>query len=105
MLFFFSYCKNSNDTYTPKNNLGDAQMASLLTEIHLVEASVTPMLLQGDSATQYIVNNYNYLFQKYNTDQKGFRETMDYYVRHPKEMDKVYELVMENLSKMQSEIK
>jgi hypothetical protein len=29
---------------------------------------------------------------------------MDYYVRHPKEMDKVYEVVMENLSKMQSEM-
>ena len=30
---------------------------------------------------------------------------MEYYVRHPKELDKVYEEVLENLSKMQSEIK
>ncbi len=80
-------------------------MAALLTEIHLVEGSVTPMLIQRDSATQYILNNYNFLFTKYKTNDKEFKETMDYYVRHPKELDKVYEKVLENLSKMQSEIK
>ena len=80
-------------------------MVALLTEIHLVEGAVTPMLLQGDSATQFILNNYNYLFTKYKTNTKEFQETMEYYVRHPKELDKVYEEVLENLSKMQSEIK
>lgn len=80
-------------------------MVDLLTEIHLVEGSVTPLLLQGDSATQYVLNNYNYLFTKYNTNDKEFKEALDYYIRHPKEMDKIYEKVVENLSKMQSEIK
>jgi hypothetical protein len=101
----FTHCKNNNDSNTPKNLIGDAKMVDLLTEIHLVEGSVTPMLLQSDSATQYVMNNYNFLFKKYNTDQDKFKETMHYYVQHPKELDKVYEQVIENLSKMQSEIK
>ena len=80
-------------------------MTALLTEIHLVEGSVIPMLLEGDSANQYIINNYEYLFKKYNTTNIEFKETMGYYVRNPKQFDKVYEQVIENLSKMQSEIK
>lgn len=99
------HCKNSNDNYTPKNRIGNDKMVSLLTEIHLVEGSITPMLLYGDSATQFILNNYDFLLSKYKTTQPDFRESMNYYVQHPKEMDKIYEKVVERLSKMQSEIK
>lgn len=80
-------------------------MISLLTEVLLVEGSVTPMLLEGDSATQYVLNNYEYLFKKYNTTNKDFKESTSYYVQHPKQLEKIYEKVIENLSKMQSEIK
>ncbi len=80
-------------------------MIELLTEIHLVEGSVGTMNLTGDSAIQFVLNNYNFLFTKYNTNNEEFKETMNYYVKHPKELDKVYEHVVENLSKMQSEIK
>lgn len=105
LVVLFTHCKNSNQTNTSKNTIGETQMIALLTEIHLVEGSTNQMNLYGDSLTQYVLNNYEFLFQKYHTNQAGFRETMDYYVQHPKEMDKVYEKVVENLSKMQSEIK
>ena len=105
LIFFFTHCKNSNDSNTSKNKIGDQNMIALLTEIHLVEGAAPTLLLQGDSATQFILNNYNYLFTKYHTNENEFRETMAYYVHHPKQLDKVYEHVIENLSKMQSEIK
>jgi len=80
-------------------------MIALLTELHLVEGASTTMMLQRDSLTQFILNNYEYLFKKYGTSYTYFKESMNYYTQHPRQLDKIYEKVVENLNKMQSEIK
>ncbi len=87
-----------------ENPIDQERMAALLTEIHLVEGAIAPMLIQGDSAIQYIQNNYEYLFVKYKTNRSEFKASVQYYVQHPKQLDRMYEKIIENLNKMQSQI-
>jgi hypothetical protein len=83
--------------------LNEDKMAKVLTEIHIVEASFTPMQLMGDSAMQYAVDHYTAVFESNNTNGEQFRESLQFYSRHPRQLDKIYERVIENLNKQQIE--
>ena len=80
-------------------------MVAVLTDVHLTEAAPVPMQLIGDSALQFVADHYQWVFEKNQVTEEQFRASMKFYVEHPKQLDKIYEKVIDNLSKMQSQIK
>jgi hypothetical protein len=48
---------------------------------------------------------YNSVFDKHGVTRLQFDSTMTYYTNHPKTLDKIYEKVIENLSRLESELK
>lgn len=104
MLLFAGGCKNNKDQASA-NIIPENNMVAVLTDIHIAEAVPVPMQLIGDSALQFLADHYQYVFEKNHVTQEAFRNSMKYYVEHPKQLDKIYEKVIDNISKMQSKIK
>ena len=79
-------------------------MVSILTDIHLLEGIVNTIHLADTAMDSLARANYNYVLQKHKMDRKAFEESIHYYAYHAEELDKIYEKVIINLSKKESEM-
>jgi len=79
-------------------------MVSLLTDIHLVEGMISS-LKEGDSLLLSISSEaFNIVLSKHGLDRKTFEENVRYYSYHSEILDGIYEKVIINLGKLESEI-
>jgi hypothetical protein len=98
ILLFFSFvsCKEEQPPITP------AQMASILSELHLTEAyaQLTPVDMGGvmKKNTDSMLVLYGHVYKKNNIDSSSFKNALDWYHSHPDQFNKVYEQVLEKLS-------
>ena len=78
-------------------------MVDVLVDIHLLEASQ-----MNTGSNQSRINNtvvgYDIIFSKHGITAQEFDESFLYYRDHPKEMDELYQLVIDELTQMESEI-
>lgn len=74
-------------------------MAEILIDAHVVESMMVDNKIYGDSLNQLTVDYYNAIFEKYGIDKNIFDENMDYYIKNPDKLNKVYELVQSNFEK------
>lgn len=100
-LFFLASCNNGKPPVT------EAKMALVLTDLHLAEARATQ--LPPDSGGHSDLGRnldslavfYKEVLHRYNLDTAQFRQALDWYMAHPKELDSVYKMgiaQLENLS-------
>lgn len=76
-------------------------MVRILTDIHIAEAKVANMPLPLDSSYLYYGKYKMEIYSKYGIGPERFDRSFDYYVRNLKEMDKIYEVVVDSLSLME----
>lgn len=101
ILIFFFTCKAKEE------HLSQAKFADILTDLHLAEAyaQVSPK----DSAGLMIKNrdsifaHYNYIFNRHKMNFQELQKALIYYQEHPEEYEKVYEIVLNNLSAIKEE--
>ncbi len=101
-LFLSCYNVNEAEVITPKKMLTKMQMVDILTDMQITEAgfSINKNINQGkELKPEY----YNIVFEQHSVTLQQFKENIDYYYASPKVMEDIYELVLGNLSKMQSE--
>jgi len=105
LLMSFSSCYNVNksEAQTPSKLLSESEMVIVLTEIQIAEAgfSINKNRKDADSLKP---EYYDKILSQYSITLHQFKENVDYYHHSPKEMEKIYEQVLENLSKVQSEV-
>ncbi|MDB5132233.1 MAG: hypothetical protein JWR02_1982 [Mucilaginibacter sp.] len=94
--FFLSACKSDK---TPDGIINQGRMASLLTEVHLVDGRLYLVKQESDSLYKYGTGRYVALFKKYHTDSVQFRKSMNYYATQPLALQKMYDQVALNLKK------
>lgn len=88
----------------PEGILPVDKMAEVMVDANLLEASLAQNVNTGikvDTTTSKIDFE---IFKKHNITQEQFQKSFDYYTEHLDSLDKIYELVLIELSKMQAEV-
>ena len=86
----------------PAHLLPRAKMVQILADVHTAEATVEHQVIYPDTALM----TFNYLqrqiLEKHHVKEQDFRDTYTYYLNHLKEMDKLYEIIIDTLSVRES---
>ena len=83
--------------------IGKEKFAEVLTAIHLADATLAVSDLQVNRDTTAIEYYYNDVLVKYGVTQRQIENSFKYYATKPRQFEKIYETVSENLAKMESE--
>ncbi|MBN4066105.1 DUF4296 domain-containing protein [Candidatus Amoebophilus asiaticus] len=83
--------------------LTEAEIIPILMDIHIAEATILQKNLKGDSAQQYASDYYAHIYKTHNVTEKTFQKSFDYYSNNMDVMDKIYEQLIEELSKKEGE--
>lgn len=79
-------------------------MIALLTDVQIAEAALTQQATIGKNASDFTASYYKFVFEKHKITSAKYKHSMDWYSQHPELLDKVYEEVINQLSKKQSEV-
>ncbi len=96
VLIFLAACKGNK---TPADILDKEQMAGLLTEIHMADASMYSLYQVPDTLYKYGTGKYLAIFKKYHTDSVQFKKSFKYYSLKPDILSDIYEQITDNLKK------
>lgn len=107
-LFVFSSCGEKQPTPVPADVLPKEKMAQVFTDIHMAEAGANaPMITDIPAKDLDSISKSNISFQKiFDKNQitkEQYDKSLQFYIDHPELLDKVYEEVLNELSKMQGE--
>ena len=97
-------CSEEKKADIPSTVISKQKMAEVMIDIHLLEATMNlnnyniDRITNGNSSILYDV------FKKHKITKKEYRESFNYYSQHPEILTEVYQLVLDNLSKMQAEV-
>ncbi|GAB3576965.1 hypothetical protein GCM10027578_43810 [Spirosoma luteolum] len=84
----------------PDDVIPEDRMANILTEIHLIEARVNRFALpSGDSSRALYKHLEGQLFRRMKVDTATYSRSYIFYSSHPKEMQRIYESVVDQLKK------
>src|SRR5258706_11809173 len=101
VVVFFIGCSKPREA-VPDKLISPDSMVSILVDIHLAEAAVNITRindLQSFKAQQL----YPAIFKSHQTDSTIFHSSFDYYLKHPEKLEAIYEKVLDELSKRESE--
>lgn len=82
----------------PEGILSEEEMIPILLDVYLGEGRLSSMNLKRDSALKVFEVLEGRVFEKYNTTDSIYRTSIVYYYDHPKEMEKIYEVVLDSLN-------
>ncbi|MCB0661509.1 MAG: DUF4296 domain-containing protein [Saprospiraceae bacterium] len=81
----------------------DKKVVDILVDIHVAEAALQPLFGDIKDSTAQVYYQQIYEIHQINEDQ--LRELLQILKDHPKEMDRIYELVLEEISRQKANIK
>ena len=101
----FCACTSIEDRPSiPDNILSQEKMAEVMVDVHLLEAALNVNAYNRDQiVTNPIIPNSDVL-KKNNVTKKHYEESFAFYSKNPLLLTEVYQLVLNNLSKMQAEV-
>ena len=95
-------CANEKNII-PENVLPINKMAEVMADINLQEASLGQNINTGIKVDTTKATIDFEVFKKHNITKKQYQESFDFYTMHLDSLNKIYELVLTNLSKVQAE--
>jgi len=105
LLLFSCYHENKEKVKEPEPLLSPSKMADILTDIQLAEAIVARERIdKKHTKNDFKDSLYRVVFEHYGITEKQLLENIDYYNSKPKRMEKIYDKVLSNLSRMQTEL-
>lgn len=90
----------SSCSQRPSPFLSERRMVELLTEIHLIEATLQQKQNQGqsfDSMQIYTTAAYTELFERFGLTQESFEANMFYRAYRSRDLERIYTKVRDNL--------
>lgn len=84
----------------PANTLPQEQVVSIMVDLHLAETAANMKLTETDSTKPSYTQLCDAIFEKHSTSRSVFDSTLYYLSFQPKEMNTIYDLVLERLSEM-----
>jgi hypothetical protein len=82
----------------PRDVLSPEQLTSLLIDVYVAEAVADNLPLLKDSAIKYFYPFEQKLLASKNIPDSILRSTYRYYIAHPKDLEKVYDVLIDSLT-------
>lgn len=101
LLFLFSCGQEEKKVVIPSDVLLKEKMAKVLTDIHLAEAESNVKALPDSIPSKKL--SFQKIFDKNNISKEQYEKSLKFYIDHPKLLGEVYDKVLIELSKMQTE--
>jgi hypothetical protein len=95
-LVVVSACKRLEQT--PSGVLQQEQMVHALIELYVSEEKVKRLSLGYDSSLVVFDSLQERLVHKLGTTDSVFKKSLDYYIEHPKQLEKIYAAVVDSLN-------
>ena len=90
-------------TEIPTEILSETAFANILKEIHLAEAIFELNKSKGlENARNTLANNYQTIYKEHDISASTFSKSLDYYVKNPGKLEKIYTNVLEQLTEERS---
>ena len=80
-------------------------MVRILVDVHLIESSLKTIHTKKQDNERYTDSYYHTLFEKHHITREQFLHSLEYYERDAKMLEKIYEDVIIELSKLESQAK
>lgn len=104
-LLFSCYHENKVEVNKPDHFLERKEMVDILTDIQIAEGIITNNRTQRKKISSGFKDSiYQRVFDHYNISAEVLKENIAYYNADPSVMEDIYEDVLADLSKIQSEI-
>ena len=107
--FLLSSCYTEFNKETPqddyKPSISQDELILIITDLQLVQAALRYKENAGQDIKNMNTEYHQMIFDKYGVSKEELEENLEYYKLNIKEFNKIYEKVIENLSKLESEIK
>ena len=97
-LTFFLIFSCKNDTIDNKKYISKEKMVNILINIHLIEEKVNQLNFSKDSSKGMFDMLEKEIFQKYNITDEDYRKSYSHYFFNPKELDDIYQSVIDSLN-------
>ena len=98
-LWLVAACTEPDDAQ-PDNLIPETRMAAILTQIHLAEARVSRIgLATSDSSNIVYKRLEKQIFRQLQVDTSAYTKSYIYYSSRPRQMERIYKQVTENLTK------
>lgn len=104
--FFIScYHENNDDIKKPETFISFDKMTEMLTDIQIAEGIiVNNRAIRENNDSEFKDSMYAKIFQHYGVSPTVFKENINYYNNDPAVMEDIFDIVLANLSKEQSQI-
>lgn len=89
---------------TPAGIITKDSLVMIMTDCFIAEAAAKQVQVQHKNVLKHANAFYNIIFEKYGTTYQGYKNSLEYYHQYPDVAEDIYNLVIENLSKIESGI-
>jgi len=97
-------CSEKKAVVIPANIFSKQKMVNVMLDIHLLEASMSLNATSVDKNNPANPASYFDVLKKNNISKKQYDESFEFYSQHPALLNEIYQLVLNDLSKMQAEV-
>ena len=100
-LFIVTSCEREEK----KPPIDESKFEEVLIDVHLLQARLENYKSLSDTFFYATGKGYEEIYQKHGISKAAFKETFEFYLTHPKQMDKMYERITEKFSEMEAKAK
>ena len=97
LIFLFLVWGACNSPKKPEAVLTQPQLSALLTDIYLAEARLEALPIRKDSSVRFFIPFEQKLLKSKGISDSTLKLTYAYYLAHPKELEQVYDVVIDTL--------
>jgi len=101
-LLLFSSCKNKNEK---PDFISEDKFINMLIDIHITDANMSENNIYRSGNNYRPSYYYNSIYSKYNIDNKQFDSIIGYYTSNLKQLEFIYEQVIDSLNKLETKLK
>ena len=95
--------KNKPTTSVSSNALQKDTMIAVMVDVHILEAAVSFNQINAGTTNQNS-DKYFDVFKKHSITLEKYEQSLKEYAKNPEELNKMYDQVIEKLSKMQADV-
>ena len=98
ILLSWSVLISCSSTKDERRILDQEKFVSLLVDVYIAEARLSVYPIERDSAIKLFIPFEDQLLEKYQISDAQLKDTYRYYIDHPEEFDKIYDIVVDTLN-------
>ena len=97
LAFVISCTSESELDVKPADLIPEGKMIDVLIDLHITESALSLQNFNRDSSMKLFAYYKEDLYKEHQINEKQFQNSFDYYAKHSKEFDHMYEVVIDSL--------